>query len=89
MIDVLPPDEDALPFKNNSVFTNAIASISIQLANFISSITNKTIPQKWLDIASNLYFPFDNSTQTYLEYEGFNLSKIFFYLKEFVLIISR
>jgi hypothetical protein len=47
------------------------------LANYVSCITNKTIPQKWLDIASNLYFPFDNSTQDYLEYEGFNLSKWF------------
>jgi hypothetical protein len=25
----------------------------------------------------NLYFPFDNSTQTYLEYEGFDLSKLY------------
>jgi trehalose/maltose hydrolase-like predicted phosphorylase len=71
----MPPDEDAQPFKNNSVFTNAGASLSIQLANDVSCITNKTIPQQWLDIASNLYFPFDNSTQDYLEYEGFNLSK--------------
>ncbi len=77
LIAVLPPDEDAQPFKNNSVFTNAVASLSIQLANAVSCITNKTIPQQWLDIASNLYFPFDNSTQDYLEYEGFNLSKWF------------
>jgi trehalose/maltose hydrolase-like predicted phosphorylase len=76
-IAVLPPDEFALPFKNNSVFTNAIASISIQLANSVSFITNKTVPQKWLDIVSNLYFPFDNLTQTYLEYESFDLSKKF------------
>ncbi len=75
MLVVLLTDEDALPFKNNSVFTNAIASINIQLAKSVSSITNRTIPQKWLDIASNLYFPFDNATQTYLEYEDFNLSK--------------
>jgi trehalose/maltose hydrolase-like predicted phosphorylase len=75
LLAVLPPDEDALPFKNNSAFTNAVASINIQLAKSVSSITNKTIPQKWLDIASNLYFPFDNLTQTYLEYEGFDLSK--------------
>jgi len=77
LLDVCPPDEDASPFKNNSVFTNAVASLSIQLANDISCITNKTIPQHWIDIASNLYFPFDNSTEDYLEYEGFNLSKSF------------
>ena len=75
MIAVLPPDEDAQPFRNNSVFTNVIASLSIQLAQYVSCITNKTVPQSWLDVASNLYFPFDNSTQTYLEYEGFKLSK--------------
>ncbi len=75
LLDVLPPDEHAKPCKNNSVYTNAIASLSIQLANYVSCITNKTVPQEWLNIASNLYFPFDNWTQTYLEYEGFDLSK--------------
>ena len=74
LVDVLSPDEDTQPFKNNTVYTNALPSLSIQLANNVSCITNKTIPQKWLNIASNLYFPFDNSTQDYLEYEGFNLS---------------
>lgn len=70
----MPPDEDAQPFKNNSVFTNAVASLSIRLANSVSCITNKILPQSWLDIASNLHFPFDSITQTHLEYEGFDLS---------------
>ncbi|CAF3541630.1 unnamed protein product [Rotaria sp. Silwood1] len=73
ILTVLPPDEDAQPYKNNSVFTNAVASLSIRLANSVSCITNKMLPQSWLDIASNLHFPFDNSTQNYLEYEGFDL----------------
>jgi trehalose/maltose hydrolase-like predicted phosphorylase len=72
---VLPPDEDAQPFKNNSVFTNAVASFSIQLANRTSCITKKEVPQTWLDVATNLYFPFDNDSQIHLEYEGFNPSK--------------
>ncbi|CAF4775207.1 unnamed protein product, partial [Rotaria sp. Silwood2] len=33
----------------------------------------KAVPQTWLDIASDLYFPFDNQTQTHLEYDGFDL----------------
>ncbi len=74
LLAVLPPDEDAQPFKNNSVFTNAMASFSLQLADYVSCITNKTTPQRWLDIASNLHFPFDNLTETYLEYENFDLS---------------
>ncbi|CAF4806446.1 unnamed protein product, partial [Rotaria socialis] len=73
ILTVLPPDEDARPFKNNSVFTNAVASYSIQLAHRVSCITKKVVPQHWLDIASNLYFPFDNATQTHLEYDGFDL----------------
>ncbi|CAF4575481.1 unnamed protein product [Rotaria socialis] len=73
ILTVLPPDEDAQPFKNNSVFTNAVAALSIQLADSVSCITNKKTPQSWIDIASNLHFPFDNSTQTHLEYEGFDL----------------
>jgi trehalose/maltose hydrolase-like predicted phosphorylase len=89
ILNVLPPDEDAQPYKNNSVFTNAIAALSIQSANYISQITNKTVPPQWLDIASNLYFPFDNATQTFLEYEGFDLSK-YSYSQErtIVLIVS-
>ncbi|CAF3921149.1 unnamed protein product [Rotaria magnacalcarata] len=73
ILTVLPPDEDARPFKNNSVFTNAVASYSIQLAHRVSCITKKVVPQHWLDIAFNLYFPFDNATQTHLEYDGFDL----------------
>jgi trehalose/maltose hydrolase-like predicted phosphorylase len=72
---VLPPDEDAQPFKNNSVYTNVIASLSIQLANQVSCITKKLVPQTWLNVSNNLYFPFDNVTQIHLEYEGFNPSK--------------
>ncbi len=75
MIAVLPQDEDAQPYKNNSVFSNAITVLSLQAASYISRITNKTVPQQWLDIASNLYLPFDNATQTYLEYESIDLSK--------------
>lgn len=72
---MLPPDENAQPFKNNSVFTNAVASLSIQLADRVSCITQKQVPQLWLDIATNLYFPFDNVTQIHLEYEGFDPSE--------------
>lgn len=71
----MPPDEDARPFKNNSVFTNAVASYSIQLADRLSCITGKSVPSTWNNIVSNLYIPFDNITQTHLEYDDFDLSK--------------
>ena len=74
-VAVLPPDEDAQPFKNNSVYTNAVAALSIELADRVSCVTRKRVPRDWLNIASNLYFPFDNATQTHLEYEGFDLSE--------------
>lgn len=73
-IVVLPPDEDAQPFKNNSVFTNAVASFSIELANSVSCVTQKSVPQTWLEIARNLHFPFDTTAQIHLEYENFNPS---------------
>ena len=72
---VLPPDEDAIPFKNNSVYTNAVASLSIRLASAVSCITQKVVPQTWLDVASNLHFPFDNVSQIHLEYEDFDPSQ--------------
>ena len=71
---VLPPDEDAEPFKNNSAYTNAIASLSIELANQVSCITKKPVPQAWLNISRNLYIPFDNVSQIHLEYENFDPS---------------
>ena len=73
---VLPPDEDAQPYKNNSVYTNAVAALSIRLADHVSCITNKLVPPKWLDVAANLHFPFDEASQIHLEYEGFNISKL-------------
>ncbi|CAF1604892.1 unnamed protein product [Adineta ricciae] len=69
---VLPPDEDAQPFKNNSAYTNAIASLSIELANQVSCITKKPVPQAWLNVSRNLYIPFDNVSQIHLEYENFD-----------------
>ena len=78
VLGVLPPDEDAVPFQNNSVYTNAVASLSIRLASAVSCVTGKTVPQSWLDVASNLHFPFDNVSQIHLEYEGFNPSQFFF-----------
>jgi trehalose/maltose hydrolase-like predicted phosphorylase len=72
---VLPPDEDAQPYQNNSVYTNAVASLSIELADLVSCITQKRVPQAWLDVARNLHFPFDNALQIHLEYEGFDPSK--------------
>lgn len=74
-VAVLPPDEDAQPFKNNSAYTNAIASLSIELANQVSCITKKPVPQTWFNISRNLYFPFDNVSQIHLEYENFDPSK--------------
>lgn len=72
---VLPPDEDAQPFKNNSVYTNAVAALAIQLADRVSCITQKPVPSQWMGIATNLYFPFDNVSQIHLEYEDFNPSE--------------
>lgn len=69
---VLPPDEDAQPNVNNSVYTNIIASLSIHYANYVTCLTNQK-PLADLDItkARCLHIPFDEQRQIHLEYEGY------------------
>lgn len=69
---VLPPDEDAQPNVNNSVYTNIIASLSIHYANYITCLSNLQ-PLNTMDIikARCLHIPFDNERQIHLEYEGY------------------
>ncbi|CAF0978558.1 unnamed protein product [Adineta ricciae] len=58
--------------KNNSVFTDAVTSISLELVNLVSCTIQKSVPQAWLNIIKNLHFPFDDIAQIQLEYENFN-----------------
>jgi trehalose/maltose hydrolase-like predicted phosphorylase len=69
---VLPPDEDAQPNVNNSVYTNIIASLSIHYADYTTCIANKApLERSWLKKARCLYLPFDQQKNFHPEYEGY------------------
>ena len=71
---VIPPDE--YHFGNNSVFTNAVAQLSLDFAIELSEYLGMSYPSIWKKISQNLYFPFNTSNQIYLEYDSYNGSVI-------------
>lgn len=69
---VLPPDEDAQPNVNNSVYTNIIASLAIHYANYATCLAHKKpLEKSWLEKARCLYLPFDETRNFHPEYEGY------------------
>jgi len=67
--EVIPPDE--YHFGNNSVFTNAIASLSLNATIYFAKLLGKSYPSNWSDIARKIKIPFDNARQIHLEYDGY------------------
>ena len=69
---VLPPDEDAQPNVNNSVFTNIVASLSIFFSNYTQCLLKKEpVSSESLKKARCLHIPFDSEKKLHLEYEGY------------------
>jgi trehalose/maltose hydrolase-like predicted phosphorylase len=75
--DVLPPDEDAQPNQNNTVYTNIIASLAISYANYTTCLANTPpLDNESLKKARCLHIPFDNTRGIHLEYEGYTNEQI-------------
>jgi trehalose/maltose hydrolase-like predicted phosphorylase len=72
---IVPPDEYAINV-NNSVFTNAMAQISMQVAHSLAIELGKTPNPIWDHLQGRYYFPFDASKQIFLEYEGYKGQQI-------------
>lgn len=72
---VVPPDEYAINV-NNSVFTNAVAQVSMEIAESVSTNLRKPVNPLWKEISSKLYFPFNESNSIYLEFEEYAGEKI-------------
>jgi protein-glucosylgalactosylhydroxylysine glucosidase len=73
-LGVLPPDEDAQPFVDNSIFTNIISSLAIFFANYTNCLTGSSaINSSWIDNARCLYLPYDKENKLNLEYENYKL----------------
>ena len=71
--DVMPPDEPA-DIVNNSVYTNAIAQLSLAAPQYIFSLLNKS-ETHWKHFADNIYIPFDTANKYHPEYEGYKLGE--------------
>lgn len=69
---VIPPDEYAVNV-HNSIYTNAAIQKSFEFLFRLQRtfFQDKTIPERWREIAENLYMPYDAEKDIYLEYEGY------------------
>ena len=71
ILHVLPPDEDA-GIVNNSAYTNAAAKRNLELAIAALKNAGLNVPQKWREVASKMYIPFDNKSRRFIAYDGYN-----------------
>eukprot|EP01137_Pigoraptor_chileana_P016881 Opistho-2@74084 len=77
--DVVPPDEYAAHV-DNSVYTNAIAKITLEFAAQVQSIVNAVDDaqdaSRWKAIAERLVIPYDGVTMVHPEYSGYSRHKV-------------
>ncbi|XP_077998833.1 protein-glucosylgalactosylhydroxylysine glucosidase-like [Glandiceps talaboti] len=69
---VMPPDEYHR-YVDNSVYTNVVARISLNLPLFAGKLVGQIdkVSSQWIDIANKLYIPFDETNQYHPEFDGF------------------
>jgi len=68
--DVQPPDEFHVDV-NNSVFTNAVAALSLEFAAAVAPLVNQTAPPTWTKIAANMQMDVDTKRLIHPEYDGY------------------
>ncbi|XP_071974078.1 protein-glucosylgalactosylhydroxylysine glucosidase [Engystomops pustulosus] len=69
---VMPPDEYHSDV-NNSVYTNALAQISLTFSMALAKDLQQPIPDIWNDVASKIKIPFDPKINYHPEYDGYTL----------------
>lgn len=67
---VIPPDENAVNV-NNSIYTNAVAQLSLLFAVEANSLFGIDSPEEWITLSKNLRFPFDTVRNIHLEYDDY------------------
>ncbi|KAM9815942.1 protein-glucosylgalactosylhydroxylysine glucosidase isoform 1-T3 [Syngnathus typhle] len=70
LLGVMPPDE-YYSNVNNSVYTNAVAKLSLQFAVELADLLKYSAPKEWQNVADNLHIPFDTQFQYHPEFEGY------------------
>lgn len=62
---------------NNSVYTNAVAKISLLAPELIFKKVNKTV-DRWKQIAEEIYIPYKLKEKYHPEYDGYKKGRILF-----------
>lgn len=55
---------------NNAVQTNAVAVVSLQLANTVGNMLGFEVDPEWTEIANKLKINFNSTTQTHIQWDG-------------------
>lgn len=67
---VVPPDENA-DLVNNSVYTNAIAKLNLEIAARAAKLVGASANPKWADVAARMYIPFDQRNNRFIPFDGY------------------
>ncbi|MCL5104534.1 MAG: hypothetical protein M1133_10560 [Armatimonadetes bacterium] len=70
ILKVVPPDENA-ELINNSVYTNAIAQMNLNIAMQAAKLTGNVANPKWADVAARMYIPFDPKNKRFIARDGY------------------
>lgn len=68
--DVMPPDEYHHQV-NNSVYTNLVAKLSLELPGFVDEFLGQPSKQLYKDVANSMNIPFDKGQRYHPEYDGY------------------
>lgn len=70
----MPPDEHHQEV-NNSIYTNVVASLSIQFGRYAACLAGEDeedlVPDRWLRVAHDLEFPYNRDRRYHEEFEDF------------------
>jgi len=67
---VVPPDESA-GIIDNSVYTNAIARMNLEIASRAAELIGLPINPRWQFVAGRMYIPFDEKSKRFIEFDGY------------------
>lgn len=69
ILQVVPPDENA-ELVDNSVYTNAIAKMNLEIALRAAKLTGQAANPKWATVAAKLYIPFDSKANRFIAHDN-------------------
>lgn len=72
----MPPDEYHHQV-NNSVYTNLVAKLSLELPGFVDELLGQQSKQLYKDVANNMNIPFDKVQRYHPEYDGYVQGKVY------------